>query len=77
MPRNCMTNRIAAVGFDARVNGMTSLLLTGDSGDACCVNNSLKVKTFRRNFKIEWVGPGVQNSALLRPQYKALVRNVA
>jgi len=63
--------------FDARVNGMTSSLLTGDWRDSGSANNSLKLKVFRRNLKIEWVGLGVQNSARVGPQYKALVGNVA
>jgi len=62
MLRNCIRSGTAAVGFDARVNGMTSALQTGDSGDSRYVNNLLKVKTFRRSFKMEWVAPGVQNS---------------
>ena len=72
MPRNCVTNRIAAVRFDAHVNAMTSSWLLGGQKDPCHVNNSLKVKTLRRNFKSEWVAPEVQNSAQLRPQYKSI-----
>jgi hypothetical protein len=51
------------VGFDASVNGMTSMPLVRNRANSYGDDNSLKVKTFQNNSKMEGVGLGVQSSA--------------